>query len=73
MKTLTYTVVIEPAQEGGFTISCPTLPGCVSEGETREEALDMIRDAIECYLASLEKHGEPVPECETVTVKVNVV
>lgn len=40
---------------------CPALPGCVSEGKTREEAMANIRDAIQGYLQSLEKHGEPIP------------
>jgi len=71
MNTCTYTVVIQPADEGGFTVTCPALLGCVSEGETREEALEMIRDAIAAYLACLRKHGEPVPPTETVTVEVD--
>ena len=43
-------VVLEPSEEGGFTASVPSLPGCISEGETREEALRNIREAIELYL-----------------------
>lgn len=51
-----YRVILEPDLEaGGFVVSCPSLPGCHSEGETREEALRNIRDAIEGYLASLKK------------------
>ena len=56
-----YLVYLEPAEEGGYIVSCPTLPGCVTQGETKEEALAMIKDAIEGYIASLKKHGEPVP------------
>ena len=56
-----YLVYLEPEEEGGYTVSCPLLPGCVTQGETKEEALAMIKDAIEGYIASLEKHGEPVP------------
>ncbi|MBI3661691.1 MAG: type II toxin-antitoxin system HicB family antitoxin [Acidobacteria bacterium] len=44
-----------------FVVECPNLPGCISQGATRAEALANIRDAIERYLASLEKHGELVP------------
>ena len=55
-----YLVYIEPAEEGGYIASCPTLPGCVTQGETVEEALAMIRDAISGYIESLKKHGEPV-------------
>ncbi|MGB2798449.1 MAG: type II toxin-antitoxin system HicB family antitoxin [Dehalococcoidia bacterium] len=56
-----YLVYLEPAEEGGYIVSCPTLPGCVTQGETKEEALAMIKDAIEGYIASLKKHDEPVP------------
>ncbi len=43
-------VVLEPSEDGGFTVYAPALPGCVSEGDTREEALANIREAIELYL-----------------------
>ncbi len=56
-----YSVYLEPAEEGGYIVSCPQLPGCVTQGETLDEALDMIKDAIQGYIASLEKHGETVP------------
>ena len=57
-----YAVYMEPAEEGGYVVSCPDFPGCVTQGETLDEALFMIKDAIEGYIASLKKHGEPVPE-----------
>ena len=47
-------VVLEPSEEGGFTASGPSLPGCISEGETRDEALRNIREAIELYLEPLD-------------------
>lgn len=47
-------VVLEPSDEGGFTIYAPSLPGCISEGETVEEALANIREAIELYLEPVE-------------------
>lgn len=53
----------------------PTLPGCVSQGETREEALVNIREAIQAYVESARKHGEPIPEegqLEEATVEVAV-
>ena len=56
-----YIVYLEPAEEGGHIASCPHFPGCVTQGETVEEALEMIKDAIKGYIASLKKHGEPVP------------
>ena len=43
-------IVLEPSDEGGFTVYVPALPGCISEGETEEEALENIREAIELYL-----------------------
>jgi predicted RNase H-like HicB family nuclease len=54
-------VIIEQDEDGKFVAVCPTLPGCVSEGDTRQEALANIRDAIAGYLASLRQHGDPVP------------
>jgi predicted RNase H-like HicB family nuclease len=54
-------VILEPAEEGGYTVYCPSLRGCISQGENREEALRNIREAIELYIESLVEHGEPVP------------
>lgn len=56
-----FVVYLEPAEEGGFVATVPALPGCVTQGETREEALAMPRDTIKGYLASLLRHGEPLP------------
>ena len=47
-------VVLEPSDEGGFTIYVPSLPGCISEGETTDEALKNIQEAIELYLEPIE-------------------
>jgi predicted RNase H-like HicB family nuclease len=49
-----FKVVLEPSTEGGFTIYVPSLPGCISEGDTEEEALTNIREAIELYLEPVE-------------------
>lgn len=58
-----YTILLTPdPEEGGYTVTVPALPGCVTEGDTLEEAITMARDAIAGYIASLEKHGEPIPE-----------
>lgn len=56
-----YRVTIEVDEDGLFIAECPSLPGCVSQGQTRSEALANIRDAMIGYVASLKKHGEPVP------------
>ena len=47
-------VVLEPSEEGGYTVYVPSLPGCLSEGETKEEALANIREAIELYLETVD-------------------
>jgi len=47
-------VILEPSEEGGFTVYAPSLPGCISEGDTREEALKHIQEAIELYLEPIE-------------------
>ena len=47
-------VVLEPSEEGGYTIYVPSLPGCISEGDTKEEALENIREAIDLYLEVVE-------------------
>lgn len=60
-KVYQYTVVFEPAEEGGYVVTVPALPGCVTQGDTFEEALEMAQDAIECYLGSKIKHREPIP------------
>jgi antitoxin HicB len=56
-----YRVYFEQDEDGVFVATCPVLPGYVSEGRTRAEATENIRDAIEGYIKSLKKHGEPVP------------
>ena len=56
-----YTVLFEPAAEGGYVVTCPALPGLVTEGDTLPEAREMARDAIRAYLESLRKDGEPIP------------
>ncbi|MDD5147648.1 MAG: type II toxin-antitoxin system HicB family antitoxin [Candidatus Daviesbacteria bacterium] len=61
-KILKYTVIFEPAEEGGYVVSVPALPGCFTEGDTLEEAMEMIKDAISAYVASLGKHHEPIPQ-----------
>ena len=56
-----YRIAIEQDENGIFVAECPALPGCVSQGKTRAEALKNIKDAIDGYLASLKKHNEPIP------------
>lgn len=57
-----YKVLFEPQEEGGYTVTVPSLPGCISEGDTYEEALTNIKDAMALYIDSLEDDGLPIPE-----------
>lgn len=56
-----FTVILEREEEGGYHAFCPASKGCHSQGETLEEALANIREAIEAYLESLQARGEPLP------------
>ncbi len=69
-KAHEFEVVLQPEAEGGFSVFVPQLPGCASQGETKEEALAMVKEAIEGYLESLEAHGDPIPEVEIERVTV---
>ena len=60
----TYTFVFSPEPEGGFTVTCPALPGLVTYGETMEEARMMARDAMDGLIAVMREHGEPIPASE---------
>ena len=59
---LSYRILLRPEPEGGYTVIVPSLPGCVTYGETLTEARSMASDAIAVYLKSLKKHGEPIPD-----------
>ena len=61
MAEYSYTVLFEPAEEGGYVAFCPALPGLVTEGDTYEETRERVKEAIEGYLESLVKDGEPIP------------
>jgi antitoxin HicB len=67
-----YTIVLDPDDDGdGYTVTVPALPGCITQGQTVEEAIAMARDAISLYLEVLKDRGEPFPEdVRTATVKV---
>ena len=59
---LKYTVILVPEEEGGYSVEVPALPGCYTQGENREEAIAMAKEAIELYLESCKAHNEPIPE-----------
>ena len=61
MKVLNYRILLRKEPEGGYTVMVPLLPGCVTYGETIEEAIDMAKEAIELYIESLKEHGEIIP------------
>ncbi|HLD74905.1 MAG TPA: type II toxin-antitoxin system HicB family antitoxin [Bdellovibrionota bacterium] len=63
-------VVLEPSEEGGFTVYVPALPGCISEGKTKEEALKNIREAIELYLEPVD--DDLVTESDAIIEKIAV-
>lgn len=60
-KFYEFTVLFEPAAEGGYVVTCPALPGLITEGDTLRQAREMAKDAIQAYLESLQKDGLPIP------------
>ncbi len=71
MKQLTYRVLLKREPEGGYTVNVPTLPGCITYGETIDEAMSMAKEAIELYVESLVAKGEAVPD-ETNTLEYSI-
>ncbi len=61
MKVLSYRILLRKETEGGYTVIVPSLPGCVTYGNTIEEAIKMAKEAIELYIESLKEHGEEIP------------
>jgi predicted RNase H-like HicB family nuclease len=61
MKQHTYRILLNKEPEGGFTVTVPTLPGCITYGATMDEAIVNAKEAVELYLESLAAHGEPIP------------
>lgn len=68
--TMKLTIVVEPSDEGGFTAFVPTLPGCISEGESKEDAVKNIREAIELYLEPVEDDLALSPNAEQIELAV---
>jgi antitoxin HicB len=73
MKALDFKVLLEPDKDGGYVVVCPSLPGCYSQGDTAEEALANIREAIELCLEELQERGEPVPDQSNVLIGIVVI
>lgn len=68
---MNYLVVIEKADDGSYSAYLPDLPGCVTSGDTEREVRDLIVEAVELHLASLRRHGEPVPRPSTTAFTVH--
>lgn len=58
---MSYRVMLRKEPEGGYTVMVPSLPGCVTYGETIEQAIEMAKEAIELYIESLKEHNEEIP------------
>jgi predicted RNase H-like HicB family nuclease len=69
---MSYKVILEPAEEGGYTVYVPSLPGCVSAGDTYQEALDNIREAIQGWLEVAREFGDEIPASDVITEAVEV-
>jgi predicted RNase H-like HicB family nuclease len=67
-----FTVIITPNDPDGYLVTCPALPGLVTEGDTLDEAREMAADAIGCYLESLIEDGLPIPEDATVITPISI-
>ena len=63
-------IVLEPSEEGGYTVTVPALPGCISEGDTRDEALNNIQEAIRLYLETVEDDERFAPDAEVIEIAV---
>jgi len=61
VKILSYKILLRKEPEGGYTAIVPSLPGCITYGDTIEEAIKMAKEAIELYIESLKEHGEEIP------------
>lgn len=74
-QSFKFNVIFTPQEEGGYTAEVPDLPGCISEGDTLEEAKENIEEAISLYLESLEERGVPLPirnNEKSVTMQITV-
>ena len=68
-RVASLTVYFIPAPEGGYAVEVPSLPGCLTQGDTFEQAESNIQEAIESYVASLVAHGDPVPAEDAVVFR----
>ena len=66
-----YTVILDPGEDGYIVVNVPALPGCITQGKTREEALKNAREAIELYIEVLKEDNEPIPQDIGTEVEIN--
>ena len=66
MKILNYKILLKKEPEGGYTVFVPSLPGCITYGETIDESIINAKEAIELYIESLKSHGEDIPTEENI-------
>ncbi len=71
-KTQAYKVIFEPAEEGGYTVYVPSLPGCISEGDTYEEALANVKEAIKGWIEVSEQFGDKIPQSDVIVDVVEI-
>ena len=71
-KTQAYKVIFEPAEEGGYTVYVPSLPGCISEGDTYEEALANVKEAIKQWIEVSEQFGDEIPQSDVIVDVVEI-
>lgn len=72
MEEVTYTIELLPLENGGFSVTVPALPGCVTWGESFDQAVAMAREAIGVWLEEMSEHGEPIPEEHTRALPVKL-
>ncbi len=71
-KKLHYRVILQPAEEGGYTVFVPALPGCISEGDTKKAALSNIQEAIQGWIAVSRAYGDYIPPSDMIEEMVEV-
>jgi predicted RNase H-like HicB family nuclease len=72
VKEYNYTIILEREEDGSYHAFCPALPGCHTQGDTYEEALENIKDAIKLYIESLKAHKEKIPTEDIIIKPVKV-
>lgn len=67
-----YRIILQKDEDGIYVVKRPSLPGCISQGKTRNEAVNNIKDAIEGYIQSLKKHSESIPPVDEELIEINI-